>query len=165
MAKLDAVRRKEKVTVELGGKLREIKYDLNAFAELEKRYGSVQKAMDVLNSGSTMIGTRNILWAGLIHEEAVLDELGEEVVSYNITPYQVGSWIDPADLPAITDKLNKVFSADMPDVQEKEVAAKLKEQGFEVKNGSMVQLATVIETPEETAERIAREAEEAEKNV
>ena len=36
------------VQVELGGKVRTIKFDLNAYAELETRFGSIQAAMDSL---------------------------------------------------------------------------------------------------------------------
>lgn len=95
-----------------GGKTRTIQYDLNSFAELEKKYGSVEAAMQELQKGG-MKAVRTILWAGLIHEEAILDEDGEPV-AYNITPYQVGSWVKPSQMPEISKLIERAMEASMP---------------------------------------------------
>lgn len=100
-------------TVNLGGKDRTIKFDLNAYAELELKYGSVEKAMDALQTGSVS-ALRNILWAGLIHSEAVFDQTTGDVVSYAITPYQVGSWIEPSDMQAVSTSLSEAIIATLP---------------------------------------------------
>ena len=100
-------------TINLGGKDRTIKFDLNAYAELELKYGSVEKAMDALQTGSVS-ALRNILWAGLIHSEAVFDTVTGDVVSYAITPYQVGSWIEPSDMQAVSTSLSEAIIATLP---------------------------------------------------
>lgn len=100
-------------TIELGGKERTIKFDLNAYAELELKYGSVEKAMDALQTGSVS-ALRNILWAGLIHSEAVFDIVTGDVISYAITPYQVGSWIEPSDMQEVSTSLSEAIIATLP---------------------------------------------------
>lgn len=110
MSKLADVRNIEPVQIELGGKLRTIVYDMNAYAELEKRFGTVDKAMEELQKGS-MRQIRLMLWVGLIHDEVVLDEETGEPTKYNITPYQVGSWItNAAMLQEVSEKLALAIS-------------------------------------------------------
>lgn len=104
----------------LGSKERSLKFDLNAFAELEKRFGSVDDAMKELEKGS-MQAIRMILWAGLIHEEAVVDEDTGEPIKYNITPYQVGSWITPFMLKDLTEKLSKAIQLGLPESELQEL--------------------------------------------
>jgi hypothetical protein len=139
--------RPDPVTVELGGKTRTIKYDLNAFAELEKRYETIDAAMEALQSGG-MLGMRTVLWAGLIHEEVELDERTGEPVRYLISPYAVGSWITPGMLPALSSKLIEAMGVDMPAPENMpaEVKDKLAEAGFEMTNTGM---ATIKPTKEE----------------
>lgn len=115
MAQLSDVREKV-VTLELGGKERTLKFDLNAFAELEERFGSVEEAMRALQQGG-MKAIRTILWVGLIHEEVILDEKTGEPIGYNITPYQVGGWIAPRQLPQVSDKLTEAMQLGMPDIE------------------------------------------------
>lgn len=122
------------VTMVLGGRERTIQFDMNAFAELENRYGTVQDAMKELQSGS-MKDVRMILWVGLIHDEAIIDEATGEAVGYNITPYNVGSWIkNPEMLQEASMKLNQAFggSATSIDSLPEEVKEQLKEQGIDV---------------------------------
>lgn len=106
------------VKLDLGGKIRTIVYDLNAFAELEVRYGSVDAAMEQLNEGKVST-VRIILWAGLIHEEAVIDESTGEPIKYNITPYQVGSWITMDRLGTIMDAINRAVTGSLPPQDDK----------------------------------------------
>lgn len=135
MPSLDKVRDVERVTMFLGGKERTIQFDMNAFAELEKRYGSVQAAMKALAKG-TIKEVKICLWAGLIHEEAIFDEHDDtEPIGYNITPYQVGSWIKtPAQMTEAANKLNVAMGMKMPDIKDMtpEMLAELRRQGFEV---------------------------------
>jgi hypothetical protein len=112
------------ITVMLGDKLRVIKYDLNAYAELEKRYGSVEKAMSTLQTGS-LIGLRTILWAGLIHNEAILDEVTGEPIGYNITPHLVGSWIEPSQMQKVSEKLSEAIVATLPAADKKKAMKEL----------------------------------------
>lgn len=115
MSKLEDVRAPKPVTINLGGEERELQFDMNAYAELEKRYGSVEKAMNTLQQGK-MSDLRIVLWAGLIHNQAVLDEFTGEPIRYNLTPYQVGSWIKSAQqLEEVGNKLAEVMTGSMPD--------------------------------------------------
>lgn len=144
MAQIDNVKQSihdEDVTMELGGRKRVLQFDMNAYGELEKRYGSVEDAMKALEVGG-MKDMKIILWAALIHEEAVIDEDTGEAVSYNITPYQVGSWFKtPMLIKEASEKLVKALGFSGPDiendpalkaqiaVQEAQKAAQLGEEG------------------------------------
>lgn len=114
MANLKDIKEVAPVTIFLGGRERVVKYDLNAFAELENTYGTVDAAMAKLSDGK-LKDLRNILWAGLIHEEAEFDEITGEPTKYNITPYQVGSWVaSPAEMQAVGESVGRAMSAGMP---------------------------------------------------
>jgi len=84
-------------------KQRHLYFDLNAFAELEEMYGSVDAAMASLEQGSVK-GIRALVWAGLIHEE--MDEKGEP----QITQRQVGSWIGFENVKTIAEKLTEALT-------------------------------------------------------
>jgi hypothetical protein len=105
----------EPVTMELGNKERTFQFDMNAFAELEKRFGTIDAAMDRLMSGK--IGdVRTILWAALIHEEiAEMDDVTGEPIKYNITPFNIGQWVKtPAMMQEASKKLAAAMGNDMP---------------------------------------------------
>lgn len=80
---------------------REICFTLNAMAELEERYGSVDNAFAALNTGSVK-AVRCLLWAGMIDTDE------------NLTEQQVGKLIDIACLNRIMDDLNAAMEEDMP---------------------------------------------------
>jgi len=103
------------VMVNLAGKNYVLKYDLNALAELEKHYGTMEKVQEALSKG-TIVGTRLVLWAGLVHAaDKTFDPVTGEPISYSITPYQVGSWIAPKDLNALGDKIGLALKQAMPE--------------------------------------------------
>ena len=124
------------VTMHLGGRERIFQFDMNAFAELEKMFGSVEKAMDQLVEGR-ITDIRKILWAALIHDEvAEFDEVTGEPIRYNITPYQVGSWLkNPKLIQEASQKLAAAMGSGMPDPEDipESVKAKLAERGIDVK--------------------------------
>jgi hypothetical protein len=123
--------------IALGGKIRTIKYDLNAFAEMEAKFGSVDAAMRELQGGS-MKSLKIILWIGLIHEEAILDDFGD-VVGYKITPYQVGSWIAPSKIREVSEKINEAIQIGMPDIDDIPGAEeKLAELGFRLDENKQI---------------------------
>ena len=97
-----------------GGQERYVRYDLNAFAEMERMYGSMEAANAALTKGS-MNDVRRILWLGLIHDQAVLDEVTGEPIKYKLTAYEVGGWITPNNMKDIMSKLNAAISAAVPD--------------------------------------------------
>ena len=80
---------------------RTIKFTLNALAELEDRYGSVDEAFKQLDNNSIK-AVRCILWAGLIHEDPELTE------------QQVGNLIDIQYMQELMTSLGDAFDADMP---------------------------------------------------
>lgn len=114
--------RRVPTTIELGGEERTLKYDMNAFAEIENKYGSIDAAFSSLEKGR-LTDIRTLLWAGLIHDQAVLDEKTGDVIKYNITPFQVGQWIENIGmLGALSGKLTDALTKDMPTVSEEQIA-------------------------------------------
>ena len=81
---------------------RTIKFTLNAMAELEDRYGSVDEAFKQLDNNSIK-AVRCILWAGLIHEDP------------DLTEQQVGNLIDIQYMQELMASLGEAFDADMPE--------------------------------------------------
>lgn len=80
---------------------RTLKYDLNALAEMEDKYGSVDAAFAALDTNSIK-AVRFVLWAGLIHEDE------------NLTERQVGSLIDLRYLNDLMGTLGEAFTEDLP---------------------------------------------------
>ena len=83
------------------GKERELRYTLNAMAELEDRYGSVEEAFKTLEAGSFK-AIRFFMWAGLLHTEEGLTEM------------QVGGMIDMKSLEPLMASVEQAFGNDMP---------------------------------------------------
>lgn len=82
---------------------REIRFTLNAMAELEDRYGTVDAAFKALDSGSIK-AARCILWAGMLDTSE--DPLTEQ---------QVGKLIDLDCMNRIMEDLGNALGEDMPD--------------------------------------------------
>ena len=97
----DAKRENMRITLNDGVE-REIKFTLNAMAEMEDRYGSVDEAFKALDAGS-MKAVRFILWAGFIHEDE------------SLTEKQVGNLIDVNCMEAIMKDLEAALTADLPE--------------------------------------------------
>lgn len=83
---------------------RNIKFTLNALAELEDRYGSVDEAFKKLDENNIK-ALRCILWAGLMHED---DDLTEK---------QVGNLIDISYMQELMESLGTAFESDLPQPQ------------------------------------------------
>lgn len=88
---------------------RTLRFTLNAMAELEDRYGSVDTAFAKLDEGSIK-AVRFILWAGLMHEDP------------NLTEQQVGNLIDVQYLQELMNSVETALDSDLP---EQEAPAKL----------------------------------------
>lgn len=105
MANLIDVRPKKAVKITLlDGVEREVKLTLNAMAELEDRFGSVDKAFELLDKNS-MKALRAVLWASLIHEDPELTE------------QQVGNLMDINYMQELTSSLSTAFGQDMPSAE------------------------------------------------
>lgn len=94
---------------------RTLKFDLNAFALLEERYGNMEAAFHSMQSGS-MVAARTLLWVGLLHEDDALTErqVGGMVTLGNIT--EVMGTIERALLEAMpqTDAVDEDTGAANP---------------------------------------------------
>lgn len=95
---------------------RTIKFTLNAMAELEDRYGSVEEAFKQLDNNSIK-AVRCILWAGLIHEDP------------DLTEQQVGNLIDIQYMQELMASLGDAFDADMPEPEKLNETAEPKLDG------------------------------------
>lgn len=100
---------------------RTIKFTLNAMAELEDRYGSVEEAFKQLDNNSIK-AVRCILWAGLIHEDP------------DLTEQQVGNLIDIQYMQKLMASLGDAFDADMPDADKLTEDTALKLDGVQDPN-------------------------------
>lgn len=90
----------ETITINLD-KERHLRFDLNAFALLEEKYGSVDEALKKVEQGS-IIALRYMLWAGLVHEDP------------SLTVEEVGSMFDVKNLNEVSKQLFEAVGAAMP---------------------------------------------------
>lgn len=100
---------------------RTIKFTLNALAELEDRYGSVDEAFKQLDNNSIK-AVRCVLWAGLIHEDPELTE------------QQVGNLIDIQYMQELMTSLNDAFDSNMPESESVPANAESKLDGAQNPN-------------------------------
>ena len=89
------------VTVELGGEVRELRYDLNAMIALKERHGVNMLAADAALDYSDPALLRGIVWAGLLHGNRLL------------TPDEVGGWLDGGNLLAVSQRVVDAIAASM----------------------------------------------------
>ena len=101
MANLNEARAKVTHIKLTDGVEREIRYTLNAMAEMEDRYGSVEAAFKALEANS-MKAVRFFLWVGLMHNEE------------GLTEQQVGALIDIQCMEEISAAMESAFNNDMP---------------------------------------------------
>lgn len=116
MAGLEDVKSGEQtVEITLAGKKYPIRYDMNAFGVLEKKFGTVEAAMNSLSEGK-LGDVKYLLWAGIIHDQVEsFDEETGEPLKYKITPYQVGAAIhSPAAMADVIEDMTKALVASMP---------------------------------------------------
>jgi len=77
-------------TVELGGATRQLRYDLNALAEIEERLGITMANLASLQVSAKAI--RTLVWAGLLHEAPTLIE------------HDVGAWITGENIADVSER-------------------------------------------------------------
>lgn len=106
MANLREARPRVKTVTLNDGVEREIKFTLNAMAELEDKYGSVDAAFKKLDEGSIK-AARFIMWAGFLHLE-----------DPTLTEQKVGNLIDMECLQDIMTSMSKALGEDMPNQAE-----------------------------------------------
>lgn len=84
------------VEVELGGKVRNLRYTMNALAEIEDKLGVAMA--DMKDIKMTIKNVRVILWAGLIHEDKEL------------TIEEVGDMVDMSNFEEVQEKVAEAFA-------------------------------------------------------
>ena len=90
-----------KIPISINEEVKYINYDLNAFAELEEIYGTMEAMQEALNSGSIK-AIRKFLWAGLIHENK------------DLTEEEVGKWFNVINMPIVSKKINEALGLAIP---------------------------------------------------
>lgn len=86
-------------------KERKIAFDLNAIAELEDKYGDLDKAVDALNKAKVK-DIRFFLYAAMCSYE-------------DLTEKEVGRIVNVENLNHVAEELVKIFNNSMPEVEEK----------------------------------------------
>ncbi|WP_026486808.1 hypothetical protein [Caldanaerobius polysaccharolyticus] len=86
-------------------KERHLKFDLNAFAELEDLYGDINIAFEAMQKGSIK-AIRAMLWAGLVHEDKTL------------TLEQVGEMVHLGNINEVMSAITRAINEAMPKVDE-----------------------------------------------
>lgn len=96
------VKSKSVPLVLMDGKERHLRFTLNALAELEDKYGSVEAAFNKVEQENSVAALRFVLWAGLCWED---EELTERMV---------GDLIDLNYMQEMIEKLGNALDGDMP---------------------------------------------------
>lgn len=109
MANVNDIKAKVKTITLNDGVEREIKFTLNAMAEMEDKYGSIDAAFKALDEGSIK-AARFIMWCGLLHTDE------------NLTEQQVGNLIDMECLNKLFETMSEALGEDMPQITEGEQA-------------------------------------------
>ncbi len=123
------------IPVEIGGKTFYLKYDLNAFAALEDKYGSMEEVFkaiegedlkdkdgkvlmtkdkdgkDVPRKSFSFKLVRTILWTGLMSGDK------------SLTEWQVGAMLEPSALETIMELAAQAMEAALPKPPEEEAGA------------------------------------------
>ena len=102
MSSLNNVKARSATITLCDGVARELKFTLNALAEMEDRYGSVEAAFKAMEANSIK-AVRFVIWTGLLHTEE------------GLTEQQVGNLIDMQCMDTIMNDLQAALSSDMPE--------------------------------------------------
>ena len=77
-------------------------YDFNSFAELEREFGDVQKAFEVLAGNAKTSDLLKIVKAGLVSSEK------------QISNTELGSYLTPSNMGAVVGIVNEALTVAMP---------------------------------------------------
>lgn len=132
---ISSIRAKEAVVSigEFDGKERKLKFDLNAFAELENRFGSLATMQERMQSGSIK-DIRTLLWIGLLWDHTIYDEDTGEVVKYTISENTVGRWLDLGSIKSVMEAVGQAISGALPEGAAQKAVAAAGEATIEAKN-------------------------------
>jgi hypothetical protein len=101
--------REKKTPIVIGDKTYNLFYDLNAFAELEEIYGSVEKMFSNLADGSIK-AILTVFWVGLLHENEA------------ITKKEVGKLFHVSEIKEVTDILYTALTSSIKQDKEEKNA-------------------------------------------
>lgn len=102
-------------------KNRNLRFDMNAFIELEDKFGSIQDALDALQKINPEAKAkkgqkrqdlkifRTFLWAGLVHEDEALTEK------------DVGKLVDLNNIGEVANAIMSAVDAALPEVDEEDI--------------------------------------------
>jgi hypothetical protein len=90
------------IKIELGGKLRELKFDLNAAAYLEEEFGDMTEIGRIMLNDPKVKHIRHIIFALLQHEEE------EHTIK------QVNSWVDMNNFQEVAGACTKAILNGLP---------------------------------------------------
>lgn len=149
------------VPIELEGKTFHLKYDLNAFADLEDKYGTIRNALDSLGGKIEKDDEGKVIMVDELDEDAnvVMDDEGKpkQVPSRKIsvkglrtifwvgllhespdmTEREAGALLDISHMKYLAKKMGEAMRASMPEVEDKDkgtVAKKVETTIRESKN-------------------------------
>lgn len=96
--------------ISLGGKERELRYDLNAIAEIGDRLGLTIRLAhfqeDLMDAPLSLSAVRTVLWAGLIHAEP------------DLTEKEVGAWVDQDNITEVFVVFSSLFTGTSPEIKQ-----------------------------------------------
>lgn len=106
MAKLNEVRARRVPITLNDGVERTMNFTLNALAELEDAYGSVEAAFKAVEANSIK-AVRKVLWAGLMHEN-------DKETGQPLSEQAVGNLIDIQYMQELMGTMNEALVNDLP---------------------------------------------------
>ncbi len=113
MSKLNLVK-PQGISFNVDGKEYFLVYDFNAFSELEKEFGSMQKAFNVLGESPSFTDISKIIIAGTASNEEKL------------TLKELGAVLTPKEVPAMLELVNEALKVAMPETEEAPLKTKTK---------------------------------------
>lgn len=99
--------------IEIGGQKRELKFDLNAFADLEEHYDSIEDLFKRLEKGQ-MSALRAFLWAGLQHESRPAPG---KVPKQKLSLEDVGALVDFESMTKMFNQMQNAIKDSLPEAE------------------------------------------------
>ena len=97
---------KESISIELGGKVRHLRYTFNALVALEEELGIPISEIGEILAKPRLKPIRALIWASLLHEDK------------SLTPEDVGEMLGPERLGEIAEKVGEAFTIAFPDAED-----------------------------------------------
>ena len=115
--------RTKSVPIKIDDKDYNLRYDMNAFADIEEEYGGINEAMSAMRDGS-VVAMRKLLWFGLRHENE------------SLTERQAGALLDLAGMSIVIEPLTEAIESSLPPMTDEEKKRAIREMEMGAKSGS-----------------------------